>query len=99
MIMNRKEDIMKQFENKKRIVIKVGSSTLAYPTGHLNLRKCQHLIEVMSDIKNSGREVVFVTSGAQGVGAAQAGLPCKPTDIPGKQAGSGDWSVGAYDVL
>ena len=44
---------MKQFENKKRIVIKVGSSTLAYPTGHLNLRKCQHLIEVMSDIKNS----------------------------------------------
>lgn len=77
---------MKQFENKKRIVIKVGSSTLAYPTGHLNLRKCQHLIEVMSDIKNSGREVVFVTSGAQGVGAAQAGLPCKPTDIPGKQA-------------
>ena len=86
MIMNRKEDIMKQFENKKRIVIKVGSSTLAYPTGHLNLRKCQHLIEVMSDIKNSGREVVFVTSGAQGVGAAQAGLPCKPTDIPGKQA-------------
>ena len=51
-IMNRKEDIMKQFENKKRIVIKVGSSTLAYPTGHLNLRKCQHLIEVMSDIKN-----------------------------------------------
>ena len=65
---------MKQFENKKRIVIKVGSSTLAYPTGHLNLRKCQHLIEVMSDIKNSGREVVFVTSGAQGVGAAQAGL-------------------------
>ena len=86
MIMNRKEDIMKQFENKKRIVIKVGSSTLAYPTGHLNLRKCQHLMEVMADIKNSGREVVFVTSGAQGVGAAQAGLPCKPTDIPGKQA-------------
>ena len=40
----------------------------------------------MSDIKNSGREVVFVTSGAQGVGAAQAGLPCKPTDMPGKQA-------------
>lgn len=77
---------MKSFENKKRIVIKVGSSTLAYPTGHLNVRKCQKLIEVMSDIKNSGREIVFVTSGAQGVGAAQAGLPSKPTDIPGKQA-------------
>lgn len=63
---------MKELENKKRIVIKVGSSTLAYHTGHLNIRKCQHLIEVMSDIKNSGREVIFVTSGAQGVGAAQA---------------------------
>ncbi len=77
---------MRNFEDKKRIVIKVGSSTLAYPTGHLNIRKCQHLIEVMSDIRNSGREVIFVTSGAQGVGAAQAGLPGKPEDMPGKQA-------------
>lgn len=74
------------FADKKRIVIKVGSSTLAYPTGHLNIRKCYDLIEVMSDIKNSGREVVFVTSGAQGVGAARAGLNAKPTDIPSKQA-------------
>lgn len=74
------------FADKKRIVIKVGSSTLAYPTGHLNIRKCYDLIEVMSDIKNSGREVVFVTSGAQGVGAARAGLNSKPTDIPSKQA-------------
>ena len=74
------------FSNKKRIVIKVGSSTLAYPTGHLNIRKCYELIEIMSDIKNSGREVIFVTSGAQGVGAARAGLPSKPTDMPSKQA-------------
>jgi glutamate 5-kinase len=74
------------FDNKKRIVIKVGSSTLAYPTGHLNIRKCYELIEVMSDIKNSGREIVFVTSGAQGVGAARAGLHKKPTDMPSKQA-------------
>lgn len=77
---------MKQLENKKRIVIKVGSSTLAYPTGHLNIRKCRRLIEVMSDLKNSGKEIIFVTSGAQGVGAAQAGLSCRPTDTPGKQA-------------
>ncbi len=77
---------MPDLSNKKRIVIKVGSSTLAYPTGHLNIRKCRELIEVMSDIKNSGREIIFVTSGAQGVGAARAGLPKKPTDMPGKQA-------------
>ncbi len=74
------------FRDKKRIVIKVGSSTLAYPTGHLNIRKCLELIRVMSDIKNSGREIVFVTSGAQGVGAARAGLHAKPADIPLKQA-------------
>ena len=77
---------MPDLSGKKRIVIKVGSSTLAYPTGHLNIRKCQKLIEVMSDIKNSGREIVFVTSGAQGVGAARAGLTKKPADMPGKQA-------------
>ena len=65
---------MPDLKNKKRIVIKVGSSTLAYPTGHLNIRKCRELIEVMSDLKNSGREIIFVTSGAQGVGAARAGL-------------------------
>lgn len=77
---------MPDLKDKKRIVIKVGSSTLAYPTGHLNIRKCRELIEVMSDLKNSGREIIFVTSGAQGVGAARAGLPKKPTDMPGKQA-------------
>lgn len=74
------------FADKKRIVIKVGSSTLAYATGHLNIRKCYELIEVMSDLKNSGREIIFVTSGAQGVGAARAGLSGKPTDMPSKQA-------------
>lgn len=77
---------MKCLEDKKRIVIKVGSSTLAYPTGHLNIRKCCELIRVMSDIKNSGREIIFVTSGAQGVGAARAGLHKKPEDMPSKQA-------------
>ena len=77
---------LNSFSDKKRIVIKVGSSTLAYHTGHLNIRKCQELIEVMSDIKNSGREIVFVTSGAQGVGAARAGLVKKPDDFPSKQA-------------
>ena len=77
---------MPVFTNKKRIVIKVGSSTLAYPSGHLNIRKCHKLIEVMSDLKNSGIAVAFVTSGAQGVGAARAGLKKKPDDMPGKQA-------------
>ncbi len=75
-----------KFDYKKRIVIKIGSSTLAYPTGHLNIRKFCELVEVMSDLKNSGREIVIVSSGAQAVGAAKAGLRSKPTDTPSKQA-------------
>ncbi len=74
------------FENKKRIVVKVGSSTLAYPTGSPNIRKCKELVEVLSDIRNSGREIILVTSGAQVFGAAKAGLSGKPSDTPSKQA-------------
>ncbi len=74
------------FKDKKRIVIKVGSSTLAYPTGRPNIRKCRELVEVISDIKNSGKEVVLVSSGAQAFGASKAGLKGKPEDTPSKQA-------------
>lgn len=75
------------FSEKKRVVIKVGSSTLAYPeTGSLNIRKSRALVEVLSDLKNSGREIVFVSSGAQCVGAAKGGFRGKPKDIPSKQA-------------
>jgi len=56
------------FKNKKRIVVKVGTSTLAYPTGNFNLRRVEALIRVLSDLKNSGREIIFVTSGAVAVG-------------------------------
>lgn len=77
---------MPNFANKKRVVVKVGSSSLAYPTGSLNIRKTRALVEVLADLKNSGREIVFVTSGAQAVGAAKCGLLEKPKDIPSKQA-------------
>ena len=62
---------MMDFSSVKRIVIKVGTSTLAHNTGNLNIRRVSKLIEVMSDLKNSGKDVIFVTSGAQGVGAAR----------------------------
>ncbi len=75
------------FADKKRVVVKVGSSTLAYPeTGSLNIRKSRALVEVLADLKNSGREIVFVSSGAQCVGAAKGGFSGKPRDIPSKQA-------------
>lgn len=78
---------MPNFRDKKRIVIKVGSSTLAYPeTGSMNIRKSRALVEVLSDLKNAGKEIVFVSSGAQCVGASKGGFIEKPRDIPSKQA-------------
>lgn len=78
---------MPNFGDKKRVVIKVGSSTLAYPeTGSMNIRKSLKLVEVLSDLKNAGKEIVFVSSGAQCVGASKGGFSEKPRDIPSKQA-------------
>ena len=70
----------------KRVVIKVCTSTLSYKTGNLNIRRVERLIKTFSDLKNSGHEIIFVTSGAVGLGMAKAGLNSKPTDMPGRQA-------------
>ena len=70
-----------------RIVIKVGTSTLAYEnTGLLHIRRMKQLCEVLSDIKNAGHEVILVSSGAIGMGMGKLGLNSKPHDLPGKQA-------------
>ena len=70
-----------------RIVIKVGTSTLAYEnTGLLHIRRMKQLCEVLSDIKNAGHEVILVSSGAIGMGMGKLGLDSKPHDLPGKQA-------------
>lgn len=70
----------------KRIVVKVGTSTLTHRTGMLNIRRVEHLVKVLADLKNSGREIVLVTSGAIGVGAGKLSLPGRPADMPTKQA-------------
>ncbi len=69
-----------------RIVVKVGTSTLAYPGGLLNIRHVEKLVKVLSDLKNAGHEIVLVSSGAIGIGAGRLSLPARPKDIPGKQA-------------
>lgn len=74
------------FTDAKRIVIKIGSSTLTHSNGTPNLRRIEQICEVVSDIKNSGREVVLVSSGAVAVGVNRLGLTSKPNDIPLKQA-------------
>ena len=69
-----------------RIVVKVGTSTLAHPTGHLNIRHVEDLVSVLSDLRNAGHEVILVSSGAIGMGVGKLHLPGKPADIPTKQA-------------
>ena len=58
-----------------RIVVKVGTSTLAYPTGRLNIRHAEELVKVLSDLKNEGHEVILVSSGAIGMGVGKLSLP------------------------
>lgn len=79
-----------------RIVIKIGTSTLAYPTGHLNIRRVEELCKVISDIKNAGHEVILVSSGAIGMGIGKLGLQERPADIPTKQAAA---AVGQCELM
>ena len=69
-----------------RIVIKVGTSTLTYGNGNINIRRMENLCKVMSDLKNSGLEIILVSSGAIAMGIGKLGLKEKPGDIPSKQA-------------
>ena len=70
----------------KRIVIKVGTSTLTYDNGKLNLRRMEKLARVISDIRNYGVQVVLVSSGAVAAGAAKVNLEHRPTTLIEKQA-------------
>ena len=79
-----------------RIVIKIGTSTLAHPTGHLNIRLVEQLCKVVSDIKNAGHEVILVSSGAIGLGVGKLGLRARPSDIPTKQAAA---AVGQCELM
>ena len=69
-----------------RIVIKVGTSTLAHTGGRLNIRRTELLCKVLSDMKNAGNQIVLVSSGAIGMGVGKLGLSGRPGDMPGKQA-------------
>lgn len=80
----------------KRIVIKVGTSTLTYPNGKTNIRRMSQLVTVLSDITNAGCEVVLVSSGAIGVGVGKLGLARRPKDTPGRQAAA---SVGQCELM
>ena len=77
---------MNHFAGAKRLVFKVGTSTLTHETGKLNLRRMRDLARVLSDLKNAGHEIVLVSSGAIGVGVGKLKLERRPHDIGGRQA-------------
>ena len=79
-----------------RIVVKVGTSTLAHKTGHMNIRRIEALCKVLSDIKNAGHEVILVSSGAIGMGVGKLSLSKRPEDIPTKQAAA---AVGQCELM
>ena len=78
-----------------RIVVKVGTSTLAHPGGRLNIRHTEALVKVWSDIKNAGHELIVVSSAATGLGAGKLQID-RPQDIPTKQAAA---AVGQCELM
>ena len=70
----------------KRIVVKVGTSTITYANGKRNFEQIDRLARELADLQNQGKEMILVTSGAVAVGVDRLGLSEKPKTIPGKQA-------------
>ena len=79
-----------------RITVKVGTSTLAHPTGLLNIRHVEELCKVLSDLKNAGHEIILVSSGAIGMGVGKLSLGARPDDMPTKQAAA---AVGQCEIM
>ena len=79
-----------------RLVVKVGTSTLAHSTGCINIRHVEELCKVLSDLKNAGNEIILVSSGAIGMGIGKLSLKEKPSDMPTKQAAA---AVGQCELM
>ncbi|MDO4493334.1 MAG: glutamate 5-kinase [Clostridia bacterium] len=79
-----------------RIVVKVGTSTLTYASGRMNIRHVEELCKVLADLKNAGHEIILVSSGAIAMGVGKLNLPGRPADIPSKQAAA---AVGQCELI
>lgn len=82
-------------EKLMRIVVKIGTSTLAHPGGRLNIRHTEALVKVWSDIKNAGHELIIVSSGATGLGVGKLQIS-RPKDMVTKQAAA---AVGQCELM
>lgn len=78
--------IERELKAAHRIVVKVGTSTLTYDTGKMNLKRMDRLAMVLSDLHNSGKEVILVSSGAMGIAVGKLGMSEKPKETRKKQA-------------
>ena len=87
---------MIDLRSKKRIVVKLGTSTLAHKTGKLNIRRMTNLTRILADLQNAGHEMILVSSGAVGLGVGKLNLPERPKDTPGKQAAA---AVGQCELM
>ena len=83
-------------DHDMRIVVKVGTSTLAHPTGRLNIQRMERLCKVLSDLKNMGHEIILVSSGAIAMGFGKLNLSERPKDVPTKQASA---AVGQCELM
>lgn len=83
-------------DHDMRIVVKVGTSTLAHPTGRLNIQRMEKLCKVLSDLKNMGHEIILVSSGAIAMGFGKLNLSERPKDVPMKQASA---AVGQCELM
>ena len=73
-----------ELSKAKRVVVKVGTSTLTYENGKMNLRRMERLCKVLTDLQNAGREMILVSSGAIGVGMGRLGLRVRPLETEKK---------------
>lgn len=90
------KEVYEDIKKSKRIVVKVGTSTLTYPTGKTNLQIMDSLARVLSDLQNQGKEIVLVSSGAIGMAVGKLGLAEKPKDTAKKQAAA---AVGQCELM
>lgn len=87
---------MKNIQDAKTVVVKVGTSTLTHPSGMLNLRRIDALVKTLADLQNSGRRMILVSSGAVSAGLAKIGFQRRPDSIEEKQAAA---AVGQCELM
>ena len=87
---------MFDISKKKRIVIKLGTSTLTHKTGKLNIRRMTNLVRILSDLHNAGKDIILVSSGAIGMGVGKLNLEKRPVETAMKQAAA---AVGQCELM